>query len=219
LKIATSLISSKLKNSIDTLRNLPSSERAEKAIDVHREANSELRCSAPKSIQALLGIEGRSALAYFNAWQGLPLRWKGTGRKPIPSDWVRFTSRTSVQSTKPQNRNASHPVNAMLNYAYAVLEGRVRSEIVAHGYDPMIGYLHSYNKDRAALVFDLMEPRRPVVDRVLLDCVRSQTFEPADFTIRRDGVCRLNPEMARHVVKIVTGELSSTDINRTLAMK
>src|SRR5262249_51243841 len=103
----------------------------------------------------------RSALAYFNAWQGLPLRWKGTGRKPIPNDWRKFASRTSLQSSKAQNRNASHPVNAMLNYAYAVLESRVRSEIVVHGYDPMIGYLHSYDKDRAALVFDLMEPLSP----------------------------------------------------------
>jgi CRISPR-associated protein Cas1 len=66
----------------------------------------------------------------------------------------------------------------MLNYAYAVLESRVRSEIVTHGYDPMIGYLHSYNKDRAALVIDLMEPLRTVVDRVALDLVRKQTFEP-----------------------------------------
>jgi CRISPR-associated protein Cas1 len=56
----------------------------------------------------------------------------------------------------------------MLNYAYAILENRVRSEIVANGYDPMIGYLHSYSKDRAAFVFDLMEPLRPKVDRVIL---------------------------------------------------
>ncbi|WP_176422166.1 CRISPR-associated endonuclease Cas1 [Bradyrhizobium sp. 2S1] len=36
----------------------------------------------------------------------------------------------------------------------------------------MIGYLHSYDKDRAALVFDMMEPLRPVVDRVVLDLMR-----------------------------------------------
>jgi CRISPR-associated endonuclease Cas1 len=200
LRIAASLISAKLKNSIDTLRTLPSSERVEKAIAVHKNGVGELRCSPAKSIGGLLGIEGRSALAYFNAWQGLPLRWKGTGRKPIPADWQKYTSRTSLQSTKPQNRNASHPVNAMLNYAYAVLESRVRLEIVAHGYDPMIGYLHSYDKDRAALVFDLMEPLRPVVDCTVLDLVRSRIFEPADFTIRRDGVCRLNPELAKTLV-------------------
>ena len=200
LKIATSLIVAKLTNSVETLRALPPSARTEKAITVQLDAVRGLKRSAPKSIPILLGVEGRSALAYFGAWQGLPLCWKGIGRKPIPNDWLTFASRTSLQSTKPQNRNASHPVNAMLNYAYAVLESRVRSEIVANGYDPMIGYLHSYSKDRAAFVFDLMDPLRPVVDRAVLDVVLNKPFEPADFSIRNDGVCRLNPELAKQLV-------------------
>jgi CRISPR-associated protein Cas1 len=200
LKIATSLIVAKLTNSVETLRTLPPSARTEKAIAVQLDGVRELKRSTPKSIGSLIGLEGKSAQAYFAAWQGLPLRWKGIGRKPIPNDWRTFAARTSLQSTKPQNRNASHPVNAMLNYAYAVLESRVRSEIVANGYDPMIGYLHSYSKDRAAFVFDLIEPLRPVVDQAVLDLVRSQLFEPADFTIGTDGVCRLNPELAKLLV-------------------
>jgi CRISPR/Cas system-associated endonuclease Cas1 len=35
-------------------------------------------------------------------------------------------------------------------------------------------YLHTYDKDRAALVFDLMEPLRPVADRVVLSFVRTE---------------------------------------------
>ncbi|MEO6945845.1 MAG: CRISPR-associated endonuclease Cas1, partial [Nitrobacter sp.] len=84
-----------------------------------------------------------------------------------------------------------------------------RSEIVAHGYDPMIGFLHSYDKDRAALVFDLMEPLRPVVDRTVLDLALNRKFESADFTIRKDGVCRLNPELARHIVQSFELRLSN----------
>jgi CRISP-associated protein Cas1 len=72
-------------------------------------------------------------------------------------------------------------------------------QIIADGYDPTIGYLHAYSVDRPALVFDLMEPQRPVVDRTVLEFVQAHTFHPADFTIRSDGVCRLNPEMAKHV--------------------
>lgn len=143
VQIATSLVLSKIQNSIETLKSLPPSDRVESAIAKQHEYLRQLRRSPPKSVQALLGIEGGSAKSYFNAWQDLPLRWKGTGRKPIPNDWLKFTARTSLQSTKPQNRNASHPVNAMLNYGYAVLESQVRTEIVAHGYDPMIGYLHA----------------------------------------------------------------------------
>jgi CRISP-associated protein Cas1 len=203
LRIATSLVLAKIQNMMGTLRGLPASERIEQAIGKQEDYRRLLKQSQPKSIQALLGVEGGSARSYFSAWQGLLLRWKGTSRKPIPADWLSFTSRTSLQSTKPQNRNASHPVNAMLNYAYTVLESRVRSEIVAYGYDPMIGYLHSYDKERAALVFDLMEPLRPVVDHAVLDFVHAETFDPADFTLRGDGVCRLNPELTRVLIRLL----------------
>jgi len=200
IRIAVSLVSTKLRNSVETLQGLAPSDRTEKAIEAQRKSIKELRCSPPKTLAGLLGIEGRCALAYFKAWQGLEVRWKGTGRKPIPNDWLKFDTRTSTQSTKPQNRDASHPLNAMLNYAYAVLESRVRLEIVAQGYDPMIGYLHTFSKYRAAFVFDLMEPLRPVVDRVVLDLMRSEAFEPGDFTITKDGVCRLNAQLAKHLV-------------------
>jgi hypothetical protein len=49
-----------------------------------------------------------------------------------------------------------------------------------------------------------MEPERPRVDRKVLDFVKSNVFDPADFVIRSDGVCRLNPEMARMVVATVS---------------
>jgi CRISP-associated protein Cas1 len=148
----------------------------------------------------LLGIEGRAAFSYFTAWQSLPMKWKGLGRRPIPDDWHQVGPRTSGRNKVGQNRNATHPVNAVLNYAYAVLESQVRMQIVADGYDPTIGFLHTCNVDRPALVFDLMEPERPIVDRKVLEFVHAHTFHPADFTIRSDGVCRLNPEMARQVV-------------------
>jgi CRISP-associated protein Cas1 len=49
-----------------------------------------------------------------------------------------------------------------------------------------------------------MEPERPRIDRWVLDFVKGQVFDPADFVIRPDGVCRLNPEMARMVVAKVS---------------
>jgi CRISPR-associated protein Cas1 len=87
-----------------------------------------------------------------------------------------------------------------LNYAYAILESQVRIQVIAAGFDPTIGFLHSGRRARSDFVLDLMEPLRPVVDRRVLDFVQAHTFHPADFTIRSDGVCRLNPEMAKYVV-------------------
>lgn len=73
------------------------------------------------TVARLLGIEGRAGAAYFKAWEGAPLRWKGTARKPIPDIWRAVGPRASLHGTKAKNVRASHPVNAMLNYAYAVL--------------------------------------------------------------------------------------------------
>jgi CRISPR-associated protein Cas1 len=49
-------------------------------------------------------------------------------------------------------------------------------------------------------VFDLIEPERPKIDRAVVDFVKTTVFDPADFVIRSDGVCRLSPEMAWMVV-------------------
>jgi CRISP-associated protein Cas1 len=64
----------------------------------------------------------------------------------------------------------------------------------------MSGILPYEHDDSPAFVFDMVEPERPKVDRAVLDFVKRHVFDAADFVIRSDGVCRLNPEMARMVV-------------------
>jgi CRISPR-associated protein Cas1 len=59
-------------------------------------------------------------------------------------------------------------------------------------------------KNAPAFVFDWMEPERPKVDCAVLDFITGHVFDPADFVIRSDGVCRLNPEMERMVIAKVS---------------
>jgi hypothetical protein len=73
---------------------------------------------------------------------------------------------------------------------------------VSDGYDPTMGIMHDGRDGSSKFIFDLMEPERPRIDRAVLDFVKGQVFDPADFVIRSDGVCRLNPEMARMVVHL-----------------
>jgi CRISP-associated protein Cas1 len=87
-----------------------------------------------------------------------------------------------------------------LNYAYAALESEIRIKAISDGYDPTIGIMHEGNNGSSKFIFDLMESERPRIDRAVLDFIRAHVFDPADFVIRSDGVCRLNPEMARMVV-------------------
>jgi CRISPR-associated protein Cas1 len=59
--------------------------------------------------------------------------------------------------------------------------------------------MHKGGDGSSKFIFDLMEPERPRVDRAVLDFIKGRVFDPADFAIRADGVCRLDPEMARMV--------------------
>ena len=159
----------------------------------------------PRSIHKLLGIEGAIANEYFRAWSGITLKWKALKRHPIPDDWHTYASRSSLREQLRVNRGATHPVNAMLNHAYGVLVSQTQIRLIAEGYDPTIGILHDRQSDRGsypAFALDHMEPMRPVVDRAVLQLVRETTFSGADFSIQSDGICRLNPELARRVAQL-----------------
>jgi len=208
LRIANSLIHAKLRNCLDTLATLPNSVGRDRAIDKHKREIVLLKRSPPRSIPKLLGIEGAAALNYFAAWQSLRMNWRTLKTRPIPAGWLTFESRASRKGKTGDNIGATHPINACLNYAYAILESHVRMDIVSHGYDPTIGYLHAYKRGRDALVLDLMEPLRAIVDQAIIEFVQSNEFHPSDFTIRKDGACRLNPQMAKRLASLALNSLS-----------
>ncbi len=150
------------------------------------------------SKEALLGIEGKCAVLYFDAWRSVPITWKGTARKPIPESWMSIGVRRG--EANQSNRFARHPVQAMLNYGYAVIESLIRIETAKVGLDMTVGFLHQSRYERPALIMDLIEPIRASVDRVILDMIRTNAFSPADFTIGPEGVVRLHPQLGRALV-------------------
>jgi CRISPR-associated protein Cas1 len=155
----------------------------------------------PQTVNQLRLLEAQSAVAYFRAWYATSLLWRTSARHPIPDEWRTVGPRfTRVYASG--SRNASHPVNAILNYAYAVLQSQVQIRLVAEGFDPMLGIMHVDRDDAAAFVLDMMEPERPKVDRAVMAFLKSEALHPADFTVGDDGVVRLNPELARHVARI-----------------
>lgn len=59
------------------------------------------------------------------------------------------------------------PVNDALNYGYAVLLSSVNREIVSRGYLTQCGICHHSEYNEFNLACDLMEPFRPIVDRMV----------------------------------------------------
>jgi CRISPR-associated protein Cas1 len=141
------------------------------------------------------------AASYFRSWVGVPIKWRGASRRPIRDDW-HFHRPALFALPLAGNRNAAHPVSAILNYAYPALESETRIKAISEGYDPTIGSMHQGSDRSSKFIFDLMEAERPRVDRAVLGFVGSQVFDPADFVIRNDGVVRLNPQFARRVATI-----------------
>jgi CRISPR-associated protein Cas1 len=185
----------------------PGLTNGEQAMKSAYAALSRLEENPPGSISELRVLEANCAASYFCSWVGIPIKWRGTSRRPIPENWY-FVGQRSSPYHLAGNRNAAHPVNAMLNYAYAALESEIRIKAISDGYDPTIGIMHDGSDGSSKFIFDLMEPQRPKVDRAVLDFVKGTVFDPADFTIRNDGVVRLNPQLARHVANLTTRALS-----------
>jgi CRISP-associated protein Cas1 len=202
MEFCNALIARKIEGCMQTLEeSLRHSHAWDRAMKRAKDDLGRLAKAPPETVNELRLVEARSAVAYFRAWYATSLLWRTSARHPIPDEWRSVGPRfTRVYATG--SRNASHPVNAILNYAYAVLQSQVQIRLVAEGYDPMLGIMHSDRDDGAAFVFDMMEPERPKVDRAVLGFLKSEALHPADFTIREDGVVKLHPELAKRVASL-----------------
>ncbi|MDA9923180.1 type II CRISPR-associated endonuclease Cas1 [Verrucomicrobiales bacterium] len=72
-------------------------------------------------------------------------------------------------SGSKRERRLENPPNRMLNYGYAVLATLCHRSLLIHGLTPLLGVGHVARYRSDPLVYDLMEPYRPVVDRILAD--------------------------------------------------
>lgn len=205
LEFCCDLIAEKIGGTIETMRTaLPDSPARSVAFEAAEKAIDRLERRSVQTVNDVLMIEAGAARRYFAAWRGLPLWWPTRMKTPIPPAWRAAEGRASVTDRKGRtNRHATHPVNAMLNYAYAVLHSQVRLEAVSEGYDPRLGIMHESRDDAQALVLDFMEARRPKVDAAVLKFIAGQMLSAGDFAIRADGVCRLAPQLARRVCDLV----------------
>ena len=209
LAFCCDLITEKLRSSITTLRtSIPDTPARVGAIATAELVIDRLQRRQVRTVMDVLLAEARAASAYFLAWRGLPLRWKGLKQAPVPDAWLTATTRRSFSlRNRTTNRHSTHPVNAMLNYAYAILHSQVQVDAVSSGYDPDRGIMHESRSDSRALVLDLIEPRRPMIDAVILKFVATNAFAAADFIITKDGVCRLSPQLARRAAALSVSKL------------
>lgn len=209
LSFSADLVRRKLEASIETLEAVfENNPTRQSAIDCAYKGIDQIDREKVKSTRELLGVEGAAASKYFAAWEGIQMHWKSVKQYPVPKPWLSHSQRSSLLTgRKAKNWKADHPINAMLNYGYALLESQTRIQTVSDGFDPMAGIYHEVSEGTPSYVLDVMEPDRPRLDRIVLEFATSQTFSMKDYYLRKDGVCRLGPELSRALVQLLTVEL------------
>lgn len=136
-------------------------------------------------LEALRGLEGVAAAAYFGVFDHLLLSRKedfffhGRSRRP------------------PLDR-----VNAMLSFAYSLLAHDCASALESVGLDAYVGFLHRDRPGRESLALDLMEELRPcMADRFVLTLVNNRMVRPEDFQSQDSGAVLLTDEGRKKFLK------------------
>jgi CRISP-associated protein Cas1 len=143
-------------------------------------------------VNRLLEFEAKCANVYWRQFRAaIGAIWPDSG----------FISRGNTSYS--WTRNAADPINALLNYGYAVLEARCRVAVVRAGFDPTIGYLHSIAPSKHPLVYDFEELGRALVDSTILEMVRAEPSVRTKGAFQRttDWGLRLAPETAQKLVQ------------------
>jgi CRISPR-associated endonuclease Cas1 len=192
LEIARLLLEQKLAGQQQLLTRLIDNSETRAAFEA---AFDWLRRAA--SVDEALMAERDAALAYWTGWTQLDVRFRPSDAGRLPKHWERFGQRTSPFTGGP--RYAANPANALLNYAYSILEAETRIACLIVGLDPTLGIVHADYRTRDSFALDLMEPIRPRVDEYVLDLLRTRTFGSGDFFETRRGGCRLLPPITRQL--------------------
>lgn len=136
-------------------------------------------------LDALRGIEGAAAKAYFDVFDHMLLR-----NKPDFS----FSGRSR---RPPLDR-----VNAMLSFAYALLASDCASALESVGLDSYVGFMHRDRPGRRSLALDLMEELRPcVADRFVLTLVNNRMIDPSDFELSANGAVTMTERARKAFLK------------------
>ena len=180
LDLAREFVSAKIANQATMLRRNGHAPGAVEAMRILQR-----NAGATRSLTALLGVEGDAAARYFLGFESMLA-------ERVRSAGLIFRGRSG--------RPARDPINACLNYAYALLLADVVRAVVACGLDPHAGFLHSSVRNKPALALDLCEEfRAPVADSVVIGAFNNGELSPRDFSDAL-GSTRLREEGRRALI-------------------
>lgn len=134
-------------------------------------------------LDAVRGIEGAAAAAYFTAF-----------RDVVGPAWG-FTTRA--------RRPPPDPVNALLSFGYTLAGAELGRHLLRAGFDTRIGLFHGVRYGRESLPLDLVdELRTPMVDRFTVSLLHRRQLAAEDFEPSDNGGVRLKDEARRRYLEL-----------------
>ena len=140
-----------------------------------------------ENMDALRGLEGKAAALYFELF-GLLFKKE----LPFYSDAFRRVRRPPTD-----------PVNSLLSFGYTLLHNNVFSLVRMKGLNPYIGFLHAEDKGNPALINDLVEEFRTIIDSMTLYTLNKGVLRNKDFYYRKDKAgCFLTDEARKKFLEV-----------------
>ena len=147
----------------------------------------------------LRGWEGVASKIYFEVYNNF-----------IPEEY-RFEKRSQHPATDV--------ANALLNYGYGMLYGKIEGALIKAGIDPYVGVLHRDDYNRPVLVYDVIELYRVWIDYVVAMLLRQHAITDDHYSVKEDGSYWLEALGRRILIQSVNDYMEEvvegTDLQRS----
>jgi len=190
------LISEKLDNMVALLLSLEAEDdRLYRMIQSALSAFEDYK----RKIQKSEGEVISEVSASFRGWEGAASR-----------RYFQLIAEFMPESYKFEKRSqnpALDKFNALLNYGYGMLYGKVEGALIKAGIDPYVGIFHRDDYNRPVLVYDVIEKYRVWIDYVVIKLCKEEVFIEECFT-EKNGACWLDALGKRILIQSVNDYLA-----------
>ena len=138
-----------------------------------------LRLDGVKTVDELMGCEGRARAAYYRGFQGI--------------------LRNGEEFTKRTRRPPDNQVNALISFTNGLVYSAALTQLYRTQLDPTVSFLHEPGARRFSLALDLAEVFKPILaDRMIFKLLNNRQLSERDFA--QDLNCCYLKESGRKVV-------------------
>jgi CRISPR-associated protein Cas1 len=153
-----------------------------------------------KKVKDLQGDMVSDIAAQLRGWEGIVSKLYFEQMNLFLPERYRFDQRTQHPATDI--------INAMLNYGYGMLYGKIEGSLIRAGIDPYIGILHRDEYNRPVLVYDVIEKYRIWVDYVVFMLAIQNIVGEEYYSVKSDGSYWLEGLGRRVVIQSLNDYLS-----------